>query len=412
MATNILPRDAAAELPARSDADQSTIAPATIETSIGPVRLSIFRNPEALRERWQEFESKLPCACYQTYRWCDAWARTVANPKHAETVIAVAETKKCDLLFIMPFEIARISGLRALRWLGVDHANYNFPPFAAKAANGFDECDVSALLFAIADQLDDVSAAVLTNQPHEWNGVPNPLARLPHRPSANPGFGATLAADPELLLQERVGSRTRSSMRRKEKRLKSLGNLKFGFCDATASSNKVLELYFDQKAQRFAEMGIQDIFADPCHRAFYRDLAAGSAPEGRLEMAYLKVGAETAATLGAIHHQGRTNMLVLSITNGETARWSPGLMLIKEALGKACLRGQKVYDFGLGGGPHKDMWCDHRIELFDNFVAFRARGLLVTLPLAAKASLKRIIKSNDLLWSIASRARRLLKGRA
>ena len=412
MATNVMPRDAAATLPSPSDADHVAIDARGIATTIGRVTVSLYREPEDLRERWQAFEREQASTCYQTYRWCETFTRTVARPKNIEVVFALGENDKRDVLFILPFEICTIGGLRVLRWLGVDHANYNFAPIRREAAEGITQADVSALLSTIADQTGDIAAAILKNQPFDWSGIANPLARLPYRPSANAGFAASLNVDFDELFQERVGSRTRSSMRRKEKRLRSIGSLETGFCDNTSASRELLETYFEQKAKRFADMGIGDIFADPCHQDFYRDLASGDAAEGRLEMAYLRVGETISATLGAIHHRGRTNMLLLSITDDESARWSPGLILIGEAIREACAKQFDVYDFGLGGGTHKEMWCDQRIELFDNFVAFSARGLLVTLPMAAKASLKRLVKSNSMLWALANRARRLLKGRA
>jgi CelD/BcsL family acetyltransferase involved in cellulose biosynthesis len=48
---------------------------------------------------------------------------------------------------------------------------------------------------------------------------------------------------------------------------------------------------------------------------------------------------------------------------------------------------------------------------FDNFIAFKPHALLLTLPLAASARLKRAIKSNRHLWLLVQRLRRRLLGR-
>jgi CelD/BcsL family acetyltransferase involved in cellulose biosynthesis len=49
--------------------------------------------------------------------------------------------------------------------------------------------------------------------------------------------------------------------------------------------------------------------------------------------------------------------------------------------------------------------------LFDSFIAFRSQGLLVTLPLAAMARLKRAIKSSRNMWPLVQRFRRSMFAR-
>ena len=305
-----------------------------------------------------------------------------------------------------------MAGMRVLRWMGAAHANYNFAPTDPNFAKTLSSDDVAALLKTAAAQIGDVCAAILVNQPHEWDGTGNLFSLLPHRPSPDSGYAATLRNDFAALAEDRLGNRTRSSLRRKEKRIKSLGPIVFGHCGSAAESERILQIYFDQKAARFAEMGIEDTFADPCHQNFYRDLAAGNADDIKLDISYLKVGDEIAATLGAVRHQDRINLFLLSMTNGDAMRWSPGLLLTTEEIRQACEQGIGVYDFGVGGGSHKALWCDQTIALFDSFIALRGRGFLVTLPLIVKAGLKRLIKSNAFLWSLAMTTRRLLKGRA
>ena len=411
MTTGVLHRETAAvaaSTPSRLRAEGTR----SVATSAGRVTLSLFRRAEDARERWLALEQRVACSCSQSYRWTEAWQRNVADPKGIETAVVIGGIEGKGDVFVFPFEVVAAAGMRMLRWLGVAQTNYNFPPIDPSAGASFGAADISALLAAAADQIGGISGAILINQPFRWAGVDNPFARLPHQSSPSAGYAIALTRDFSKLLEERLGPRTRSSLRRKEKRIRDLGQLSFEFCGTTAASNRVLQTYFDQKAARFVEVGIGNIFADPDHRAFYRDMAAGGEAEGRLEMGALKIGAQTAATLGAIRYQDRANMLLLSIGDGEVTRWSPGVLLINEAIRRACSEGIGVYDFGVGGGSHKDMWCDGAIELFDSFVAFRAAGHIVTAPLAAKARLKRLIKSNPTLWSLAVSMRRLIKGRA
>ena len=412
MVTNTLPHGGALVASEREISQNPSTENPVVSTTFGPVALSHFSSIEEARRPWLDLQGRAPCTCSQSLRWIEAWHRNVAAPKGADLAIVVGADEAGKTLFVWPFEVVEIAGARVLRWMGAAHANYNFAPLDPSFAESINGEDVGALLEAAADQIGNVCAAVLINQPQKWDGTVNPFAGLPHRASPDSGFAATLKGDYADLVDERLGNRTRSSLRRKEKRIKALGELTFRHCTNSADSNQMLQIYFDQKAQRFAEMGIEDTFADPCHQNFYRDLAAGDAEDGKLEMAYLKIGDEIGATLGAVRHQGHYNLFLLSMTSGEAMRWSPGLLLMSEEIKRACDQGIGVYDFGVGSGSHKAVWCDQTIDLFDNFIAFRARGLLVTLPLIIKASLKRHIKSSARLWSLATTMRRLLKGRA
>jgi len=47
----------------------------------------------------------------------------------------------------------------------------------------------------------------------------------------------------------------------------------------------------------------------------------------------------------------------------------------------------------------------------DNFIAFEPHGLLLTLPRAGMARLKRAIKSSQHIWPLAQRFRRSMFGR-
>jgi CelD/BcsL family acetyltransferase involved in cellulose biosynthesis len=49
--------------------------------------------------------------------------------------------------------------------------------------------------------------------------------------------------------------------------------------------------------------------------------------------------------------------------------------------------------------------------LFGAFIALKPQGLLVTLPLATMARLKRAIKSSQHLWPLAQRVRKGVFGR-
>lgn len=404
MVTSALPRELiAADPPASASLD------ATVETSLGPVRLTLYREFEPLRALWTGFQDTALCTYAQSYLWMEAWFRCVARPSCAELTIFVGRDAAQRPLFIWPFEIVRRMGLGTMQWVGQAHANYNMGLYAPAFAAAIGRDDMAALLRRAASMAGDVKAACFTDQPATWDGVSNPMGQLAHQTSPSSGFAVRLDRDFEGLHRTRFSKRSRQTLARKERRLATFGALNYGWAETPQDRLDALETFFAQKTDRFRELGIRDAFAETAHRAFYRELAArdGSTP-GHLRIGYLKVDGRTVATFNGIVFRNRLFVLLSSIIDGELRRWSPGQLLLRHQIREACDHGFSHYDLGVGEAPHKLDWCDERLKLVDSLIAFEPAGYAVTLSLAAKLALKRVVKGNPTLWALARWVRRTL----
>lgn len=407
MTTSALPRELIG-----ADRPRSEPIDTTVDTRLGPVRLRLYRDFEPVREPWSRLQQTALCTYGQTYAWMEAWHRIVAAPSGAELAIIVGESDARTPLFIWPFEIVRRAGQRTMRWVGQAQANYNMGLYDPGFAAGVEARDVAALLRQAAVLAGDVAAACLRDQPADWDGIDNPMRKLPHQTAPSRGFAVRLNPDFQTLFRSRFSGRSRGTLARKERRLNVLGPLSYGWGGSAAERLDLLETFLAQKSAWFDELGISDAFADPRHRAFYRCLAALDPSEpGHLRLGYLKSGDRTEATFNGIRFRGRFYVLLSSIGGGRARRWSPGKLLLLHQIREACESGLTVYDLGVGEAPHKLDWSDERIDLIDSFIAFRLSGRLVTLPLSAKAALKRVIKTNPVLWDLARSVRRTLLGR-
>ncbi len=407
MVTSALPRELMA-----ADPPSPELSDLAVDTELGPIRLTLYRDFEAVREPWTRLQETAVCSYAQSYAWMEAWFRHVAAPEGAELAIVVGESDTRSPLFIWPFEIFERMGLRAIRWVGQDHANYNMGLYEPAFAEDVDGRDMAALLRQAAALAGNVKAACFCDQPAVWDGIDNPMRKLAHQAGPNRGFAVRLRPDFQSLYRDRFSRRSRGTLARKERRLGVLGPLDYGWGRSTAERLELLETFFAQKSEWFADLGIPDAFADPRHRAFYRCLARLEPHEpGHLRFGYLKVGDETTATFNGIMFRDRLSVVLSSISAREIRRWSPGNLLLRHQIEEACLGGVSRYDLGVGEAPHKLDWCDERLELIDSFIAFGVPGRVVTLPLSAKSALKRTIKSSPLLWDLARAARRTFGGR-
>ena len=353
-----------------------------VDTSLGRISLRITGDVESLEEPWEALQAIAPCTAPQTYDWAKSWARHVLGPDGRDPLIVLGYAPEGSLLFLWPFETAKLAGIGLLKWLGEDHANYNMGLFAPEAA-GFTGDDLSALLHEVGRQ-SGAAAAVLAAQPFAWDGVANPFAKLPHQSAPSSGYAAKLG-DFAKLWETRFSKRSRGTLERKERKLAESGTIVYGWAETRDERLALLDTFFTQKSRQLAAMGVKDVF-DVHARAFYRDVALldGDNPS-RLRLGSLKVDGTVLATFSGTLCHNRLCVALSSLAEDERQRQSPGALLLKHQIEQASAQGIALYDIGVGAARHKDEWCDVVQKLFDSFIALKPQGLLLTLPLAAKA---------------------------
>lgn len=384
----------------------------SVETTNGPVRLTRHGDFASVAGLWRRFELEAVRGHAQTFDWMEAWHRLVDKPAGAEACIVVGTDQAGGTLCIWPFSVERRGGLRTLSWISQEHANYNMGLYRRAFAANLSAADVGRMLAAAA-RLAGVSLARFTQQPLCWQGLDNPLAKLAHQASPSAGHAVTLGGDFEQVFGSRFGKATRTSLRRKERKLASFGTISYGWALSAEHRRDLLETFLAQKADWFAAAGIADAFADSRHRAFYQAMSSlEETSSGRLQLGFMTVGDEVAATLIGVIHDGRFTVLLSSIIGGDLRRWSPGLLLMREQIKDICGRGLGVYDLGVGENRNKSEWADAEVRLFDSFIGFGAAGRMAALGLAAAGGLKRLIKSQPQLWALARLVRRHLRGHA
>ena len=383
--------------------------PITVDTSLGTIQLRISGDLQPLEAVWEELQAVSPCTGAQTFEWAQAWNRHVLGPEGREPVIAVGTAADGQILFLWPFEMRRRAGMRVLKWLSQDDANYNLGLFAPGIAAALSGEDVSRLLLLVARHSGAV-AAVLEAQPVTFDGIANPFAKLPHQPAPSNGYAVRLG-DFTALYEQRFSKRSRNTINRKERRLAEAGRLAYGWAEARDERLRLIDIFFAQKARQFAAQGVRDIF-DAHARAFYRELALleGDNPS-RLRLGYVTLDDKVLAIFSGTLGHNRLLIVLCSLVEGDHQRQSPGALLIKHQVEEACAQGLALYDFGAGSGAHKEQWSDVTEVLFDSFIAFKPYALALTLPLAARSYLKRAIKTNRQVWPVAQKLRARLFGR-
>ena len=389
----------------------SSTSDGVVDTAMGRIRLSVFREIQLAENAWRMLQSIAAGVPEQSYEWAKAWTRCVSQVSGIEAAIVCGRSETGEVQFVWPFEVVTLKGLRCLQWISQAHANHNMGLNRLAFSRAATAADVKALLCRAAELIGDVSAAHFMNQPAEWNGIANPLRLLAHRPSANQGYMLLLDSDFDTLFRNRFSGKSRNTLARKARKLDRLGMVEFGWASSDEERSELLDLFFQQISSQFARDGLHNPFADTGHRAFYHYLACNSFDgKASLETAYLKVDGYPVAISSGVFYADTFSLLLTSLNDGPASKHSPGTLLLHYQIEEACRRGLHFFDMGAGDARYKSQWCDIDLPHFDSAIAFEERGYLMTLPLIAGAALKRAIKTHPELWAMAETVRKSVFG--
>lgn len=370
-------------------------------------RLEIFDDMTAAEPHWRALEGAQTLATpYQGYDFLHLWQRHVGSAYGMTPCIVVAFNAAWTPLFLWPFGLRRIAGLRVAEFLGGKHANFNMGLWRREVAAKIGADDLRAALGRLAGRADIVK---LVNQPLTWAGTTNPFALLPQQRSANFGYSGSLVPYFEALLRARTTASARKKMRNKARALAKYGAVRFECASDASEVRRVLDAFFKQKSARMRALGIHDVFAAAGVRQFIEVAATehGAGHEPPIELYALAVGDIIVATMGGIVGGGRFCVVFNSIGHGRFAAESPGVQMMVNLARRCCERGLDTFDLGLGEARYKKLFCGDAEPLFDSYLPLSAGGRLLARAFAVAATIKRTIKQHTVLWSMVCALRRL-----
>ncbi len=341
----------------------------------------------------------------QSPGWIEAWVRH--SP--AECVVARLSDGGQHVLSLA-LEIAAHGPLRIARFIGDRHANGNFPATALTFDHTLAPRALAALVEGLRQQRPDIDLLALERQVHEAGGLRNPLAAWPNRPSPNVALAVDLDGGFDAVLERASGKRKRKQYRAQARKLEAAGGYRRRRAASRAETDAMLDAFFAMKRQRFAKMGIHDVFGPEAVQQAFRTLFGDAAQDAR--PAFVMHGLEVAGRLRAVTGSSRTGDRLIcefsSITEDELSDISPGSFLFFENIEEACGEGLAVYDFSVGDEYYKRLWCDLETIQFDTFVPLTAKGHLLAVARAGIAGAKRHINNSPRLWNAAKWLRRKL----
>lgn len=372
-------------------------------STAGAAGLSVSVHPTlaAAEPVWRELETRAVFTPYQRFDWIDAWHRAGGVEGELAIVVVAIDGRPAALL---PLEIGRRLGLRRAGFIGNDMGNADWMILDPQHAAVLTPERLVALLREAAVQAGGIDLISLFDQPAAWNGVANPLLAFPHQPGPDHFHFGRLdeSGSFDRFDKKRLGN----LQRRKRKLADLLGPVELRPATSVEEIDRVHAVFLEQRAARFAQMGIANIFAEPHFVRFMRDGAIAGLGAERPAMVFhaLYAGETIVATSCGTFAGTHFSQYINATGGGEAAKFRLIGILMHELFKDCAARGATTIDMGLGDFDYKADWTEPQ-PAYDGMIPLTAAGRAGGGALLAGRRVKRAIKQHDRLWALAKMLR-------
>jgi CelD/BcsL family acetyltransferase involved in cellulose biosynthesis len=341
---------------------------------------------------------------YQRFDFVAAWQRQVGEREGLIPFIVIGYDADRRPLLLLPLALRHAYGARCASFMGGKHSTFNMALWDRDFAASATQADLEGLMSAIAQRAEaDVFA--LYQQPMRWRDLPNPLALLPHQPSANdcPLLKMEQGAAPATL----VSNSFRRRLKGKERKLQPLPGYRYHVASTEAEITRLLDWFFRVKPQRMAEQKLPNVFADPGIEDFIRKACTTPLSSGRhvIDIHALECDEEVIAIFAGVADGHRFSMMFNTYTMSPSSKYSPGLILMRDIIDHYAGQDYRAFDLGIGSDDYKRLFCKDDEPIFDSFIALSQRGKLAAGIMSGLNRTKRLVKHNPALLEMAQKLR-------
>ncbi len=379
---------------------------------LGDVEVFITEDFASLERQWRALEGQGIGSLYQRYDWMKIWAESVGRPAKVSPRLALISHGD-ETLCILPLSVRMRGPFKMVTWLGDSHTNFHMGLYSRHFLQSAKPDDVRGLIDHVIGQLGKQDILELCCQPVMWQGYTNPITFLKSQQSHNHAFALSLEPDFDAALNRNNGARKRKKYRWQQNKLREHGGAELLIARTVEDVDRILDVSMQQMSRRFSRSGIWNRFEDAGVMSFFRELAIAELDKEKpsLRLYGLEIAGEIRATFAGGENNNQFSGCFISLTNDEFARISPGELIIYLVIEDCVKRGLEVFDLGRGEERYKTSWCDTTMPMFETTIALSKRAIAFAAYERAKTSVKRTVRNNETMWSMAKKVRTRLYGR-
>jgi CelD/BcsL family acetyltransferase involved in cellulose biosynthesis len=341
---------------------------------------------------------------YQRFDFLGPWQRQVGQHEGLAPFLVVAFDAEHRPLLLLPLALRHAYGVRCASFMGGKHATFNMALWDREFAASATPADLEALIVGLSER-SEADLLALHQQPLRWRDLQNPLALLPHQPSANDC--PVLTMEPGAAPAELVSNSFRRRLKGKERKLQPLAGYRYHVATEDADIARILDWFFRIKPLRMAEQKLPNVFADPGVEDFIRAACTTRLPNGgrAIDIHALECDDEVIAIFAGVADGHRFSMMFNTYTMSASSKYSPGLILMRDIIDHYAKLDYRAFDLGIGSDDYKRLFCKSDEPIFDSFIPLSARGKMAAAAMSGLNRTKRMVKHNPALLEMAQKLR-------
>ncbi len=355
---------------------------------------------------WRQLEaSKSLTTPYQRFDLQAAWQRHVGAREGITPFIVVAYDATRRPLMLLPLGLSTANGVRVAQNFGGKHITFNMALWSRSFAASATRADLDALIDGIKAHAIKADVLALMRQPRDWMDTANPMALLPHQASINDCPLLTMA--PGAPPVERISNSFRRRLKGKERKLQALPGYRYFLASNDVEVKRVLDAFFVYKPMRMAEQNLPYVFAEDGIEDFIRDACSARMESGERTIALhaLECDDEVIAMFAGVADGDRFSMMFNTYTLSANAKFSPGLILMRDIIDHYAGQGYTTLDLGIGSDDYKRLFCKGDQPIFDSFLPLTKRGAIAAIGLSSLTHAKRLVKQTPALMQMTQMLR-------
>ena len=341
---------------------------------------------------------------FQRFDFVAAWQRQVGEREGLVPFIVIGYDAERRPLLLLPLALRHAFGARCAGFMGGKHSTFNMALWDREFAATAIKADLEGLMSAISQRA-EADVLTLHQQPLRWRDLPNPLALLHRQPCANDC--PLLTMEPGAAPAALVSNSFRRRLKGKERKLQPLPAYRYHLASTETDITRLLDWFFRVKPQRMAEQKLPNVFADPGIEDFIRRACTTPLADGKhvIDIHALECDEEVIAIFAGVADGFRFSMMFNTYTMSANAKYSPGLILMRDIIDHYAGQNYRAFDLGIGSDDYKRLFCKDDEPIFDSFIPLSQRGKLAAGVMSGLNRTKRLVKHNPALLDMAQKLR-------
>jgi CelD/BcsL family acetyltransferase involved in cellulose biosynthesis len=338
-----------------------------------------------LQNKWETLQCSQSVFIFQRYSWNKYWAQIFIDLYYS--LIIVIERDEIPVA-IFPFCVNRNGFVKILQFIGGNQADYLTPILADNYELSQKEWE--AILGILKKEYDFV---LLDKIPESIKERKNPFVNVIPLKQSGYSYGIKLPCT-----YSEFGNTLKrhflNDNRRNTKRLNELGIVEFKRIPSNRNNiddfSKYIRIAIEQKARRLRNYLGVSILESEYVQAFYKNSYLLEDTDYHLDFTILTLnGNTTLATHWGFYDNDRFYFLFPTMEGKEWYKYSCGKVLTEFLIQFSISKGNKYFDFTIGGEEYKKNWTNHEMQLFTFHKARSLRGLLYLLFISISEFIRR-----------------------